>query len=108
MKAAELKKLRARDKDQCWHCGSEEQLTVQHRANRGMGGSRLRDNPSNLILLCWFANFEMEASAVKAEVAKRCGWKLLQTDDPSLVPVFHQPTQTWFLLSDDWGITVKP
>ena len=108
MKAADLKKLRTRDKDQCWHCGTDEQLTVQHRANRGMGGSKLRDNPANLILLCWFVNFEMEASSAKAEIAKRYGWKLLQTDNPSEVPVWHEPTQRWVLLSNDWGYKVKP
>jgi hypothetical protein len=71
-----------------------------------MGGSKLRDNPANLILLCWFVNFEMEASSAKAEIAKRYGWKLLQTDNPSEVPVWHEPTRSWILLNDDWSRSI--
>jgi hypothetical protein len=105
LKAADLKKLQTRDQNQCWHCGSEETITVQHRANRGMGGSKFRDQPSNLILLCWFVNFEMEASSVKAKIAKEYGWKLLSTDNSSAIPVYHYPSATWRLLDDKWGFT---
>lgn len=106
MNAKTLKLLRERDGDQCWHCGTTENLTVQHRANRGMGGSKKRDNPANLILLCWFVNFEMEASSKKAEEAKRYGWKLLQTDNPAEVAAFHYPSGEWICLDDSWGLTV--
>jgi hypothetical protein len=51
-------------------------------------------------------NFEMEASSAKAEIAKRYGWKLLQTDDPSKVPVWHEPTRSWILLNDKWGRSI--
>jgi hypothetical protein len=71
-----------------------------------MGGSKLRDNPANLILLCWFVNFEMEASSAKAEIAKRCGWKILGSDDPTQIRVWHYPSQKWYLLDDHWGLTV--
>jgi hypothetical protein len=106
LNAKTLKLLRERDKDQCWHCGTTENLTVQHRANRGMGGSKKRDNPANLILLCWFVNFEMEASRVKAQIALRQGWKLLQTDRPEQVAAFHYPSGKWICLDDSWGYTV--
>lgn len=76
MTEKDRKRLLARDQEQCWHCGTTENLTVQHRVNRGMGGSKKRDNPANLILLCWFVNFEMEASSRAAESARLAGWKV--------------------------------
>lgn len=106
MKKRDLERLFERDNGQCWHCGTTENLTVQHRMNRGMGGSRLRDNPANLILLCWYSNFEMEASSVKAEVARVSGWKIRNGYIPANVPAFHQPSNTWICLNDDWSIKV--
>lgn len=99
-------KLRERDQDSCWHCGTDDQLTVQHRKNRGMGGSRLLDTPQNLILLCWYANWEMEASRVKAEIAIRQGWKVSNWADPAEIPVWHHGRQEWILLDDKWGYTL--
>lgn len=108
MKPQDKKKLFARDEEQCWHCGTTEQLTVQHRVNRGMGGSKRRDNAANLILLCWFVNFEMEASSRAAESARRAGWKVDRGATPELTPVFHHPTNAWYLLDDKWNKTVIP
>jgi hypothetical protein len=34
----------------CVHCGDTETAVPNHRANRGMGGSRERDVPSNVIV----------------------------------------------------------
>jgi len=96
------KALFERDSHRCWHCGSEE-VTVQHRANRGMGGSKEMDNAANLILLCWFVNFEMEASDKKAREAERYGWKISRYADPTSIPVWHYPSQSWILLNDTWG-----
>jgi predicted molibdopterin-dependent oxidoreductase YjgC len=90
-----------RDLGVCWHCGSSE-VTVQHRGNRGMGGSKLKDNPANLILLCWFVNFEMEASDKKARIAELYGWKISKWADATTIRVWHEPLQAWFLLDDDW------
>lgn len=106
MKRADVKKLYERDQYQCLHCGSTEQLTVQHRANRGMGGSKNRDQASNLITLCWFMNFEMEASSKKAEIAKRHGWKLESWESPSECEVWSEPLRAWILLNDDWTYTL--
>jgi hypothetical protein len=91
-----------RDNGVCWHCGKDE-VTVQHRANRGMGGSKQMDNAANLILLCWFVNFEMEASDKKAREAERYGWKISRYADPTSIPVWHYPSQSWILLNDTWG-----
>ena len=105
MNAKTRKALFERDSHRCWHCGSEE-VTVQHRANRGMGGSKEMDNAANLILLCWFVNFEMEASDKKAREAERYGWKISRYADPTSIPVWHYPSQTWILLNDDWGSSI--
>jgi hypothetical protein len=101
-----VKLLRERDADTCWHCGSDDALTVQHRKNRGMGGSKLLDVPSNLILLCWWSNTEMEASRIKAEIALRQGWKVSNWADPKEIPVWHHGRQEWVLLDDNWGYTL--
>jgi hypothetical protein len=108
MKPKDRASLFKRDEEQCWHCGTTEQLTVQHRVNRGMGGSNRRDNPANLILLCWFVNFEMEASSRAAESARLAGWKVDRGGVPDLTPVFHQPTNSWYLLDNAWGRRVIP
>lgn len=106
MRAADVKKLYARDQNQCLHCGTTENLTVQHRANRGMGGSKNRDQASNLIVLCWFVNFEMEASSIKAKIAKEYGWKLESWESPAMVEVWSEPLRRWILLNDDWTYTI--
>jgi len=108
LKPQDRKKLIARDEEQCWHCGTTETLTVQHRMNRGMGGSNKRDNPANLILLCWFVNFEMEASSRAADSARLAGWKCDRGATPELTPVFHQPSNSWYLLDNDWQRRVIP
>jgi hypothetical protein len=105
LNAKTRKALFERDSHRCWHCGSEE-VTVQHRANRGMGGSKEMDNAANLILLCWFVNFEMEASDKKAREAERYGWKISRYADPTSIPVWHYPSQSWILLNDDWGSSI--
>ena len=92
-----------RDGGKCWHCGGTENLTIQHRVNRGMGGSKKLDRASNLILLCWFTNFEIEASHTAAVVAKNQGWKVSKYVDPATVPVFSYGRQVWLLLDDDFG-----
>ncbi len=102
MNAKTREALIKRDQGKCWHCGGEE-VTVQHRANRGMGGSKIMDNPANLILLCWFVNFEMEASDKKAREAELAGWKISKYADGTTIPVWHAPSQAWLLLDDAWG-----
>jgi len=95
-----------RDQGRCWHCNGTENLTIQHRVNRGMGGSKKLDRASNLILLCWFTNFEMEASSTAAQVAQNQGWKVSKFVEPSEVPVFHWGRGEWLLLDDDFGVRV--
>jgi hypothetical protein len=91
----------------CWHCGTtDDTLVPQHRINRGMGGSKLLDVPSNLIALCSAANVLMESNAVFREKALRCGWKLERFQFPDQVPIYDFMADDWFLIDDDWNRTL--
>lgn len=91
----------------CWHCGRiDDTLVPQHRINRGMGGSKLLDTPSNLIVLCSAANTLMESDAGFRERALLCGWKLERFKFPSSTPLFDFVKGDWFLIDDDWNRTL--
>lgn len=91
----------------CWHCGRmDDTLVPQHRINRGMGGSKLLDVPSNLIALCSDANVLMESNAEFRERALLCGWKLERYKFPAQVPVYDFMKGDWFVLDDDWNKTL--
>lgn len=96
-------RLAARDGRRCAHCGIEVNLTVQHRANRGMGGRRSAERMSNGIILCWAANTALESHAAAAAYARECGWKVSKHADPSEVPVWDAVDQCWWLLDDEGG-----
>lgn len=87
-----------RDKSACWHCGETEGLTLQHRQNRQMGGSKLRDRVDNLIVFCAVGNARMESDAEFAVVARKNGWKLSSWMDYS-TPVWSEWEQGWFVLT---------
>lgn len=89
------------DRDQhCLHCGATEGLVPQHRANRGMGGSRARNVPSNIIALCAVANGRLESDADFAKLGRESGWKLETWQDPKTSPVFDSVSGEWFALDD--------
>ena len=91
------------DRDQgCLHCGESEAVSPNHRANRGMGGSKTRDVPSNIIMLCSYMNNAIEANARQQTLAKLYGWKLETWQDPSTVPVYDAPKDEWILLDDEF------
>jgi hypothetical protein len=101
MTPKEFAKLVKRD-GFCLHCGkSDDTLVPQHRKNRGMGGSKLLDNPSNLVLICSLFNGQIESSPPHAEFARKMGIKLLSWEDPKEVPV--QFAGRFWLLDDNWG-----
>ena len=96
MKAAEVQKLRQRDQ-WCWHCGANENLVPHHRANRGMGGSKVADNLQNVILVCAQYNGDMESDASTANLARDLGHKLSKFLSPA-EPVFDNFSKRWYYL----------
>lgn len=86
----------------CVHCGDTEYLVPHHRMNRGMGGSKKRHVPSNIIVVCSWLNIAMEADAVIAADARRLGWKLRMGQQPDLTPLWDAQTGEWVLLGDEY------
>jgi hypothetical protein len=106
MKPKEFRLLLDRD-GYCLHCGETEAISPNHRKNRGMGGSKLGNKPSNLIVLCSSMNSLIESDARWAELAKSYGWKLESWQDPIQVPVYDAIKAEWFRLTDDYAIRLK-
>lgn len=103
MKPNEFAKYLARDV-RCPHCGREDDtLVIQHRANRGMGGSKRRNSPANLLVMCSEINGLIESDATWAATAKRFGWKLEQWEDPEVAPVYDVTFGLWSLLDNAMG-----
>lgn len=103
MRPREFARYLERDGHKCLHCATTEGLVPQHRKNRGMGGSKLRDVPSNIIVLCSAYNGQIEADAQAASQAVAYGWKVVGMDAPELVPVYDRGAQGWFLLDNNYG-----
>ena len=87
----------------CVHCGDVETAVPHHRLNRGMGGSKVRDVPSNIISMCSHFNGQMESNAVAAAYAVRNGWKLRSGDNPSTTPFWHARRRVWLILDNNYG-----
>lgn len=86
----------------CGCMGREDTYVPQHRANRGMGGSKLLDRPSNVIVMCSDLNILIEQDADLAAQAKAFGWKLERWQVPEEVPIFDRATGEWFTLTNDF------
>jgi hypothetical protein len=65
-----------------------------------MGGSKARDVPSNIIVICSLANGQLESNATFAQMGRDFGWKLTQGQDPKKVPVWL--ADGWYLLNDEF------
>jgi hypothetical protein len=88
----------------CPHCGTTgPELIPQHRANRGMGGSKERNRPSNIIVFCSLGNGLMESSPGFAALSRGYGWKLFSHEDPEKSPA--RLWDGWHLLDDNFGKT---
>jgi hypothetical protein len=68
-----------------------------------MGGSKLRDVPSNIVILCSYMNGLIESDEVAADLARRHGWKLNSWDDPKTVPVRDMVSGVAYFLEDDFS-----
>jgi len=89
----------------CIHCGETESVAPHHRLNRGMGGSKVRDVPSNIIVLCSAMNNLLESNADIAETGRENGWKLRSGQDPKTTPIWLPLQGLWALLGDGYDVT---
>ena len=92
----------------CVHCGDVVTAVPNHRQNRGMGGSKKRNHPANIVVLCSEINGLIESDPVWATRAREYGWKLRPWDDPLFVPVFQPMWGVWWRLDDDFGREAVP
>lgn len=102
MNKKDWQRLLSRDGGRCLHCGETEAIAPNHRGNRGMGGSKKADVPSNLIVLCSAMNLLIESDIGAKGAALQFGWKISKWDTPFLKPVFDMNTHQWYLLDDNW------
>ena len=93
-----------RDNYRCVACGTESNLTIHHRINRGAGGNKLVDSYAHLLTMCFQCNNLFEADAAVARRARVNGYKLQRNTnppiDPSEIPVFYSYEGSWFLLNN--------
>lgn len=89
----------------CIHCGETESVAPHHRLNRGMGGSKVRDVPSNIIVLCSAMNSLLESDAGIATTGRENGWKLRSGQDPKTTPVWLPMQGLWAFLGDGYDVT---
>lgn len=97
-----LRKILEQRDPYCLHCGDDDTLQVHHRKGRGMGGrpKNSLDRLDNLLRVCAWLNYQMEADWRLAKEAQKMGWKLRQSDDTA-TPVFDKMQGTWYLLKED-------
>jgi hypothetical protein len=99
----EFQKFLDRDKH-CPHCGTtDDTLVPNHRANRGMGGHKAGNEPSNIVVLCSSFNGEIESDPLMASAARKFGWKIGRYANPTNVPVFDSVSGRWWRLDNDYG-----
>jgi hypothetical protein len=104
MTPKEFEKYIFRDRG-CYHCGIPYDLIPHHRSNRGMGGARSADEPSNIIVMCAAINGLMESDPEMAELARTYGWKLSRYSNPEIQPVYDASTGFWFRLHNNYTRT---
>lgn len=90
----------------CGCMGREETYVPNHRASRGMGGSKLLDRPSNVMVMCSELNGLIESNADLAAQAKAYGWKLERWQSPEDTPIYDRATGEWFLLTNEYTRTI--
>lgn len=86
----------------CGCVGKEDTYVPQHRAGRGMGGSRVLDRPANVLVMCSDMNGRIESDSRVAGVAREYGWKLSRWQVPEEEPFFDLATGTWNLIDNEY------
>lgn len=101
--------LRVRDENRSAWTGEEsDTLVPQHRANRGMGGSRKANTLSNVVLLESRINSLIESDPEWQAEAVRRGIKVSKFADPRMVPVEHAVHGLVWLTDDGRAVDVQP
>lgn len=96
-----------RDLDMCQMSGADPRCqqrasTANHRLNRAMGGSTLRNGMSNACAICDWCNGHIEADAVYASIARHRGVKVGEGIlEPADVPLWSIAFRQWVWLGDD-------
>jgi len=104
MNSKQFQNYLIRDRQRCVHCGiSSDTLIPQHRKNRGMGGSKARDVPSNIVVMCSKFNYLIEVDAIWATLAKERGWKLESWQDPLDTPLYDANDGIYYILDNSFG-----
>lgn len=95
------------DRDEhCPCCGSTgDTLVPQHRAGRGMGGSKELDRPANIIVMCSRMNGLIESNANYAAEAREFGWKLARWEIPEEKPFFDSVLGLWSTIDNAFART---
>ena len=78
----------ARDPRCLMRCGADSE-TVNHRANRGMGGGKGRDGYANGCGICHVCNGRIESEASYAAYARYLGVKLRSWQNPEDTVLAH-------------------
>jgi hypothetical protein len=68
-----------------------------------MGGSKKRNHPANIVVLCSLVNGLIESNAIWRRKALMNGWKLGSWEDARFVPVFDVLSGRWWRLDDEFG-----
>lgn len=78
-------------------------LSMQHRLNRGMGGDPDVNGPQWLMTLCVWCNVRLEQDAAFASLGRAWGWKLTRGEDPTVASVWFAWARQWRRLDTDGG-----
>ena len=90
----------------CGCVGREDTFVPQHRAGRGMGGSKVLDRPANILVMCSLVNGLIESDSKWASAAREYGWKLSRWESPEDTPFYDLATRTWNLIDNLYHRTV--
>lgn len=104
MNKRDFQKLKNRD-ETCVATGQEtDRLIPNHRIDRGMGGSKLLDNPENLVLMDSIINGLITHDKDWERKAFKYGWSLESWQDPATEPFYHIGLHQWVQPDGDWNL----
>ena len=81
----------------CTHRATE----ANHRLNRMMGGSKLRNGMSNAAAICNPCNIAIESDAAARTIAIAHGVKVAEGSDPALTPMWSSFFAQWTQPGDE-------